>query len=469
MPEVNIVPYPKQIEYFLATSRHIGYGGSRGGGKSWAARSKAVLLALNYEGIQILLLRRTLQELRENHVLPLLIQLKNIAKYNAEAKEFIFPNGSRIKLGYCAAESDVLQFQGQAYDVIFIEEATQFTEFQRDALIEINRSSGMMKVKFTPRIYYTANPGGVGHAWFKRLFITRNYKNKEKSEHYTFVPSTVYENEYLMTNNPEYVENLENLPEMRRRAMLDGDWDCFAGQAFGEWINNRAGYKTRIGTHVISPFIIPLHWRIYRSFDFGYSKPFSVGWWAVDTEGTCYRIKELYGGTGEPNVGLKWHPKQIAQKIADIEDDYWPNVQIHGVADPSIWDGSRGESVAEQMENVKRLNGHRITFEPGDNKRLPGKMQLHYRLAFDVNMIPMMYVFTTCTEFIRTFPELIYDDKHVEDIDTDGEDHAYDEARYFLMTKPIKAKEPVVAKPKMIDPFTNYNEPQGTGKSFLTM
>lgn len=134
--------------------------GSRGGGKSWAARRKAVLLALNYSGIQIIIIRRTLQELRENHILNLQVELKEIAKYDAQNKEFLFPNGSRIKLGYCAAESDVLQYQGQAYDVEFLEEATQFTEFQKDTLMESNRSSGNMKEKFTPRMYFTCNPGG---------------------------------------------------------------------------------------------------------------------------------------------------------------------------------------------------------------------------------------------------------------------------------------------------------------------
>ena len=123
-------------------------------------------------------------------------------------------------MGYCSAESDVLQYQGQAYDVIFLEEATQFSEFQKDTLTESNRASGMMAEKFSPRMYFTCNPGGIGHAWVKRLFIDREYRNKENPGNYDFIPSTVYDNEFLMTNNPEYVENLENLPEMRKRAML---------------------------------------------------------------------------------------------------------------------------------------------------------------------------------------------------------------------------------------------------------
>ena len=151
-------PYPKQIEFFKADTKYIAYGGARGGGKSWAARTKAILLALNYTGIQILLLRRTLAELRENHVIPLLKILKDIAVYKDKSKEFIFPNESRIVLGYCAAESDVLQYQGQAYDVIFLEEATQFTEFQFQTLTESNRPSGQCKNLFRQECILRATP-----------------------------------------------------------------------------------------------------------------------------------------------------------------------------------------------------------------------------------------------------------------------------------------------------------------------
>ena len=159
------IPNPKQIQFFKATARHIAYGGSRGGGKSWAARRKAVSLAINYDGLKILLMRRTFPELRENHILPLRAQLYGYAKYKESDKSFEFPNGSRIKLGYCDNEADVYQYQGQEYDVIFLEEATNFTESQRDFIMTANRST---RTDFTPRMYYTANPGGVGHAWFKR-------------------------------------------------------------------------------------------------------------------------------------------------------------------------------------------------------------------------------------------------------------------------------------------------------------
>jgi phage terminase large subunit len=175
-------PYPKQIEFFQSRARYTAYGGARGGGKSWAARRKALLLCLRYEGMQILFLRRKYTDLKENHLLPMQSEVKGAARFDSQSKAFIFPNDSRLKFGYCDNEGDVLQYQGQAYDVIFMEEATQFTEFMYQTLTECNRSSGMMKEKFSPRMYFTCNPGGVGHAWVKRLFIEKNYRNKEKRD-----------------------------------------------------------------------------------------------------------------------------------------------------------------------------------------------------------------------------------------------------------------------------------------------
>ena len=201
--------YPKQKEFCLATNKYICYGGARGGGKSFVSRIKICLLAFRYSGIQILLLRRTLPELRENHINQLQKILhtyekdssKRFAEYKDSTKEFKFPNGSRIVLGYCDNENDVLQFQGQSYDVIVMEEATHFTEFQFQALTESNRLSGNIKEPFNPRMYFTCNPGGVGHHWVKRLFIDKDYRQNEIAEDYKFIPSLVFENKWFYISN----------------------------------------------------------------------------------------------------------------------------------------------------------------------------------------------------------------------------------------------------------------------------
>ncbi|MEZ4628406.1 MAG: phage terminase large subunit [Eubacteriales bacterium] len=238
----------------------MAYGGARGGGKSWAIRRKLVLLALHYPRLQILLLRRTLSELTENHVRALQTELSGFVDYNQTQRVFTFPNGSRIKLGYCDNEQDVYRYQGQEYDVVGLEEATQFTESQMQFLTTCNRS---VRTDFS-RACITHNPGGIGHEWVKRLFIDRRrYRGSEQAEDYVFIPARVTDNPFLMRDK-SYVTILENLPEPLRRAYLDGDWDVLAGQYFGEF--------SRI-LHVVEPFAIPKAWRKFRAMDWGYNDP----------------------------------------------------------------------------------------------------------------------------------------------------------------------------------------------------
>jgi phage terminase large subunit len=268
----------KQLLFFDAEARHIAYGGARGGGKSWAMRMKFILLAYKHPGLKLLLLRRTLPELRENHVLPMQSILFGFATYKDSEKAFVFPNGSRIKLGYCDNEADVYQYQGQEYDVIGMEEATHFSDDMRIFFTTCNRST---RTDFKPRMYYTSNPGGTGHQWFKRLFIDRDYQNKERAEDYIFIPAQVYDNDVLMQSNPEYIEALENLPEDMRKAHLYGDWNVFAGQYFTEF---------RREIHVIDPFVIPDHWNRYIALDYGLDM-LAAYWYAIDTQNNIYCYK----------------------------------------------------------------------------------------------------------------------------------------------------------------------------------
>ena len=424
-------------------------------------------MCFKYPGIQILFVRRTYKDLKENHLLQLQAEIGHVCKYDRESHAFIFPNGSRLRLGYCDNEKDALQYQGQAYDVIFLEEATQFTEFQFQIFTECNRSSGMIKVKFRPRMYFTCNPGGVGHAWVKRLFIDKKYKSKEKPENYVFIPSLVYDNKYLMENDPDYVEALEALPEVRKKAMLYGDWNVFEGQYFTEWRDNPEGYLTHRWTHVVEPFRIPDTWYRYRSFDFGYARPFAVGWYAVNHDGVIYKYRELYGWTGEPDVGVRWSADKIAQEIRKIEDELEPpGIYIHGVADPAIWiegHGEKGESIAEIMEK------HRVYFNKADNNRLNGWMQMHNRLEFDEEGRAALYVFTTCVNTIRTIPEMLHDTVNVEDPDSKLEDHIADEMRYVCMARPIGPRKKVKKKEIPYNPLETEREQKRDPYGFIRM
>ena len=461
-------PNEKQKQLLLADYRHIGFGGARGGGKSWVIRVKASLLCLNYAGIKVMIVRKSFPELMANHIKPLKALLSvgtsdALAKYNDSKKEMVFPNGSEILFRYCDTEKDVDRYQGTEVDVLFLDEATQLSKEQ----IEKIRACVRGVNGFPKRTYYMMNPGGKGHGYIKRLFIDRVYEKGEYPEDYYFIQSLVTDNKALMESDPEYIRQLEALPPKLRKAWLEGRWDVFEGAYFEEFrttpepqscydagITEEEALIEHRWTHVIKPFDIPKDWKIYRSYDWGYGKPFSCGWWAVDYDGCAYRILELYGCTGTPNEGVHWSNKEQFDKIAEIEREhpYLKGKRIQGVADPSIWDGSRGISIAEEAEK------HQLWFEKGVNDRIAGWMQIHERMRFDENGKAMIYFFDTCKDAIRTIPLMMYDEHKPEDLDSDLEDHACDEIRYFCMMRPIAPRHIEVKEKPLYDPLNQFVE-----------
>ena len=436
-------PNEKQKLFLSAKVKHVGYGGARGGGKSWAVRTKAKLLALRYPGIKQLIVRRTYKELTGNHINILRAETLGIAKYTSTDKVLKFANGSTIEFMYCARNSDLDALQGQEYDVIYLDEATQLSEYQMKAITACCRGVN----DFPKRIYYTCNPGGQGHAYVKRIFIDKRYLASENPGDYEFIQALVDDNTALMEAQPDYVAQLDALPEKLREAWRFGRWDVFEGQVFAEFVDDPEHYRDRVQTHVIEPFKIPDSWKIYRGFDWGYAKPFSVGWYAVDHDNVMYRFREMYGCTGEADRGVEWTVQRVANEIRRIEetDAQLKGRQITGIADPAIWQEDGGESIAETMQR------QRVYFHKADHKRLPGKMQCHYRLAFNDEGIPRFYVFNTCKHFIRTIPALIYSETDVEDVDTKMEDHIYDEWRYVCMARPLAPLEKHTAKEIDVD------------------
>ena len=435
-------PSERQREFFLSRARHTAYGGARGGGKSWAMRRKFILLALRYPGLNLLLLRRTLPELRENHLIPMQRELYGFAVYNSAERVFRFPNGSRIKLGYCDTMQDVYQYQGQEYAVIGLEEATHFTEEQMRFLTTCNRTT---RKDFSPRMYYTCNPGNVGHAWVKRLFIDRLYAENENPNDYLFIPARIYDNKVLLEADPNYIRQLEALPEELRRAHLDGNWDVHAGQYFREFSRDR---------HVIEPFEIPSWWRRFRSMDWGYNDPCCVLWHAVDGENRVYTYRELY--VRETRAG------EVASMVLELSRG---ESISYTVASPDMWQkrgavlssagGFEGETLAELFTSSG------LSLTPADNSRVPGWNRVRDFLAVAPDGRPNWLCFSDCRNLIRQLPALQFDQHNREDA-ADGDDHAPEALRYALMSRPHAGKQPIIRKAKAYDPLS-LPEPRTSG------
>ena len=444
----------RQKLFFMARRRFIGYGGARGGGKTWSVRMKAMLLASRYAGIKILIVRRSFQELRDNHILPLQMELRDIARWKEQEKRFIFPNGSYIRFGYCSAERDVLQYQGQEYDIIFIDEATQLTEFQFQTFKGCLRGvSGYPK-----RMYLTCNPGGVGHAWVKRLFIDRLYHGDERADDYEFIQAKVTDNPVLMEKDPEYIRMLESLPYELREAWLNGSWDVFAGQYFSEWDRD---------VHVVAPFEPPAWWRRYVTSDYGLDM-LAAYLIAVDEHDMAYVIREVYQGRdlGENARGLI--VSEAAQAVLDMVGGDKVTAYL---APPDLWAARQetGRSVADIFAE------HGIALTKTSNDRLDGWMAMHERLhVFEDERglrVAKLRIFPLCTNLIRTLPQLRYDDKRVNDVATEPHEltHAADAIRGFCVywTRAAHIQEAPARMKWTRDMLEDYRRASPAEKRFL--
>jgi phage terminase large subunit len=397
---------PKQKLFFKARTKYIAYGGTRAGGKSWAMRIKFILLALRYPKLKLLLLRRTFPELESNHILPLLQELEGIARYAVAKKMFIFPNGSFIKLGYCKNEKDAFQYVGREYDVIGFEEATLFTEAQLDF---IKTSARNTRSDFQPRIYYTCNPGGVGHHYIKRLFIDKDFTADENPDDYTFIPASIYDNTILLSRDPSYLGVLNSLPEDLRRAHRDGDWDALSGQYFREF---------RRDTHVIEPFEIPKEWFRYVTIDYGLDC-LAAYWIAVDYTGQCYVYREVH------ESGL------IISQAADIIKDNCMGEQIDQFFLPPDMKSSRQET-GKSAYQLFIENG--ITGTMSRNQRVDGWLCMkEYLKPRGENLLPTLRFFSNCKCAIKHIPLLQRSENDPNDVSLEPHKftHSADAIRYF--------------------------------------
>jgi len=468
---INYKPTPKQAIFHASKANEILYGGAAGGGKTKALIMDALFRCLRNPGTTAAIFRRSYRELEDTDIKEAQASYpEGLATYSAGRHEYSLINGSKILFRHCENEADRFKYSGIEIQFLYFDELTSFEQTIYDFIKTRLRAKKSLGV--VPIVRSASNPGNIGHGWVKKMFVDAGpFMSIQEQEIYseTLHKSRKIRTQYipaLATENPfiteDYIFELEQKPEALKRALLNGEWDSFEGQVFKEWKDDPAHYNDRLWTHVIEPFDIPADWPRYVGFDHGYSRPFSVGWFAMapgsgSTGGTLYMYREWYGcKPRQANVGLELTPVQIADGILEREEkEIRENIRVLRVADPAIFDKSRGDSVADQMSPGYMGRRHGVLFNRGDHARLPGLMQFHERLRFDEKGNPKFQVFNTCREFIRTVPTLPYSMKKPEDIDSDAEDHAYDMARYVFMDHPIAAtKKP----PREYKPWSPFDE-----------
>ena len=424
-----------QVDFLAAPEKEVLYGGAAGGGKSFAMLVDLLRYASNGNH-RALLLRRTLAELTE-----LVDQSRKLypkafpgAIFRESKNTWSFPSGATALFSYVDKDNDVTRYQGQSFTWIGVDELGQYpTPYVWNYLRSRLRTTDP---EIQTYMRASANPGGVGGWWLKKMFVDPTIPNEpfwatdidsgnilrygpNHPEHpdeplyqRRFIPARLTDNPFLMESG-EYEAMLLSLPEVERRRLLEGDWDVADGAAFSEFDRS---------VHVVEPFEVPYNWPRLRAADYGYSSPSCVLWGAVDWDGNIFIYRELYdkGYTGET----------LARIINALEEND-PLMQI-SVLDGACWSKhGTGPSIAESMIR----NG--VRWIPADKNRIPGKIELHRRLAIDERTDePKLKIFSTCTNLIRTLPTIPLSKTNSEDVDTKSDDHAYDALRYMCMTRP---------------------------------
>lgn len=455
------------------------FGGARGGGKTDGVLGDFLEHADAYGEHAIgLMIRRQRTELIETIERSRAIYTPLGWVFHEQEKMWRAPNGARLRFAYLERDADAEGYQGHSYTRLYVEEIGNFPSDRPILkLMATLRSGAGVPVGFRA----TGNPGGPGHQWVKARYIDpcpggwRIIQDAVSGLERVYIPSRVSDNQYL---GESYVQQLRASGSKELvKAWLEGDWSVIEGAFFDCWDSS---------LHVIRPFAIPRDWLRFRSMDWGFAAPFSVGWWAVVGDdydlaawndatgsvaggsrilprGSIVRYREWYGKSA-PNIGLRLTADQVAAGIKEREQ---PEEKIaYSVIDPAAFAQDGGPSIGE------RLSVAGLHFTKADNKRVTergaigGWDQMRSRLVGQ-DGVPMLYVFSTCTDFIRTVPALQHDPDKPEDLDTDGEDHAADEGRYACMSRPWIPRERKIEPPRHV--FSAVTDGSGIAKSNLTM
>lgn len=440
LPTVIWQPQPgPQTALLQCPIFEIFYGGARGGGKTESSIGDWLQHSGTYgEGAIGIFFRRKLTQLTEVIARTKILFPKIGGKYNEQKKEWLMANGARLKFAYLEKDSDAEEYQGHNYTRVYVEEVTNFPNPDPINKLRATLRSGT-GVPCGMRL--TGNPGGPGHNWVKKRYIdpapggyvpiTESCEMELDgvirlvSLDRVFIPSKLKDNALMLRNDPTYVLRLrQSGSEALVKAWLEGDWSIIDGAFFTEFSDRHilaSEWAKRIPPHTLR----------FRAHDWGSAKPASTGWYALSDGtwglpvGALYKYREWYTAIG-PNKGMKLTADLMAQGIVNREKD---EVIKYGVADPAIFIRNGGPSIAETMAI------HKCMWRRGDNKRIPGWQQLRQRLVGE-NGEPMLYFDESCEASLEQITTIQHDDGNPEDIDTEAEEHALDEIRYAVMSRP---------------------------------
>jgi hypothetical protein len=448
--EIKVPDYTaseRQTKFHSSIAFETLYGGAAGGGKSAAIVAEAVTYCLEHAGARVYIFRRTIPELKQS-ILPEVYKqcadYMNIAgglKYNAQDRRFEFKNGSTIQLAYLETEADKYRYQSAEIHLLMFDELTHFMQDEYEYLKTRVRGTGGYPLK----VMSATNPGNIGHGWVKAYFIDaatpEELYTDRQGRTRIFIPAKVSDHPSAQFVK-SYTANLQSIsdPDLRR-ALLEGDWDIFAGQAFGEWKRETEDGKPY---HVIQPFAIPEHWVKWFAYDWGFNTYAAGTWFARDPGADrIYIYREFYENAMPVS--------QQAETILMLDKTEMIRMRL---ADPSIWvhhgNVETGENVSQIFEKVG------LNFQPANNDRKAGKNIIHEMLAPAADGLPRLQVFSSCTNTIRTIPSLPYDKNRPEDIDTRAEDHIYDTWRYGLINQRPAVSPKIRYNQEAIDARNRY-------------
>jgi hypothetical protein len=387
------------------------------------------IAGLAYPGVQMPFFRRTYSQIfgPGGAINDARLIFSGLGEWKDEQRQFDFKNGSQFYFRHCENESDVYKYDGQQFDIVGIDEATHYSWFMINYLLNRNRASGPNGIH-RPFAMMASNPGNIGHAMYYHLFdLGRETKGERGDSGYMqlkevvdeggmirktyFIPSTISDNLIGVKRDPEYAERLR---ASNPRLEDENLWETFAGQMFKEWSQTR---------HVIPMQAFPESWPVITGTDGGFSDPFCNLWGKVEPRtGRIYIYREMYqAGVTEDvqaeRIGLAETKREMVVVRYGDPDYFWKSKNIRGVIRTAADD---------YLEKG-------IFLSKGDGDRKNGVRKVHQYLQDGPDGKPLLQICENCYNLIDEIPKLPVNPNDPEDVDPKAsKDHAFSALKYLL-------------------------------------